>query len=299
MTPPVPYIADIKRNALDDGPGVRSVVFFKGCPLSCVWCHNPESIRAVPELLVRAERCIGCKACVAACPEHAIGPEGGDTTDRARCRRSAACVAACPSGARELVGQRYELNALVRLLRRDEVLYRNSGGGVTLSGGEPTLFMEFVGALAQRLAAANVHVLLETSGHFDFERFEEHLAPHLSEIFVDLKLLDPEAHERACGRSNETILANIARMLEGRVPVTVRIPLVPGLTATAENLTAAAAWLRARGVARVVLLAYNPLWAPKASGVGAPLRYEQRGWLTEAEKESARAAFEGFAVEGP
>ncbi len=155
-----PFIADVKRNSLDDGPGVRTTVFFKGCPLSCVWCHNPECIRAGPELIVRPERCIGCKDCVAACPHGAVGPGGGLEIVRDRCRLEGECVDACPGGAREIVGRRYSIEELARLLLRDEALYRNSGGGVTLSGGEPTMFMQFAGGLARVLHQRGVHVLV-------------------------------------------------------------------------------------------------------------------------------------------
>ncbi len=294
-----PFVADVKRNSLDDGPGVRTTVFFKGCPLSCVWCHNPECIRAGPELIVRPERCIGCKDCVAACPHNAVGPGGGLETDRDRCRLDGACVDACPGGAREIVGRRYSIDELVRLLLRDEALYRNSGGGVTLSGGEPTMYMQFAGTLARALHDRGVHVLVETCGQFDFEEFDERLRPWIDEVYVDLKVLDPKAHEAACGRTNETILANIERLIALEKPrTTVRMPLVPEVTATAANLEAAARWLRARGVSRIVLLPYNPLWTTKATGIGQRARYDRRTWMDAAEKKAARDAFAGLRVEG-
>ncbi|MBW2455755.1 MAG: glycyl-radical enzyme activating protein, partial [Deltaproteobacteria bacterium] len=258
----LPFIADIKRNSLDDGPGIRSTVFFKGCPLSCSWCHNPECIHAGPELLFRPADCIDCRDCVANCPNGAIGPTGPGSLDRSRCHRSGRCADECPTGALELVGRRYDLDELLALLLRDQAFYRNSGGGVTLSGGEATLFGDYAGALARRLREAGAHVLLETCGHFEWRRFATQLLPYLDTIYFDLKLADPSAHERWCGRDNGLILENLDRLLEDReeqrLEVLVRVPLVPNVTCTEANLTAIATLLRGRGAQRVALLPYNP-----------------------------------------
>ncbi|MFI5298356.1 MAG: glycyl-radical enzyme activating protein [Polyangiales bacterium] len=295
----VPFVADLKRNALDDGPGVRTTVFFKGCPLACVWCHNPETIRATPEIIFREEHCIACRECVSTCPHGATGPSGGGAIDRDRCIRCGACVDTCPGGARERVGRQYEVDELLALLLRDELLFTNSGGGVTLSGGEPTLCTKYVGALARKLHERGIHVLVESCGWFDASRFDDLLRPWIDTIYVDLKLLDPVAHERFCGRSNAPILANLERLLSRSQPeVLVRVPLVPTITATRENLTAIAAWLRARGAARVWLLPYNPLWQPKARGVGADVRFTYRGFLTEADRQIARETFADFSILG-
>ncbi len=136
-----PLVAEIKRNSLDDGPGIRSVVFFKGCPLRCVWCHNPECIRPEAEILHREASCMGCGACAEACTSGALGPAGPAALDRDACDLCGACVEECPTGALSLVGTAYTPEALARELARDRAFYDNSGGGVTLSGGEPTLFM--------------------------------------------------------------------------------------------------------------------------------------------------------------
>ena len=296
-----PFIADIKRNSLDDGPGIRSTVFFKGCPLSCSWCHNPECIRAAPELSSRQPSCIDCRDCLSACPNGAIGPLGPLSLDRGRCRRAARCVEQCPAGALEIVGRRYDLDELTGALLRDRSFYRNSGGGVTLSGGEATLYCDYAGALARQLQEASTHVLLETCGHFEWERFAAQLLPHLDAIYFDLKLADPAAHERWCGRDNRLIIENLDRLIDqrgtGRPEVLVRIPLVPNLTCTRDNLEAVAELLRTRGAECVALLPYNPMWIPKALALGRPAP-EQPGdrWLDADELALAQAVFEDFTV---
>ena len=299
----IPFVADIKHNSLDDGPGIRSTVFFKGCPLSCVWCHNPECIKAHPELMYREEACIGCKTCAKTCENAAIDAEAGPAAlDRSKCNLAGRCADDCPTGALEIVGKQYSVDDLAAVLLRDAVFYASSSGGVTLSGGEPTLYAEFSGELAGRLKMRDIHLLLETCGHFDWERFESHLLPHLDTVYCDLKVVDADLHERYCGRSNESVLANLDRLLklknDGSLDVLVRIPLVPDVTATPENLAATAAFLRERDVNEVALLPYNPLWVSKVEGLGRTARYRREKWLTPEETEAIKAVFEGFTIIG-
>ncbi len=160
-----PLILDVKGNALDDGPGIRSVVFFKGCPLSCVWCHNPESKKALPELAFDAKTCAGCEGCLAVCEAGARSRRIPGYVDRRVCQQCFACAAVCPLGALAQVGPVMPVEGLVEKLLRDKPFYDTSGGGVTFSGGEPTLFMPFLSSLASALQAAGVSTLLETCGH--------------------------------------------------------------------------------------------------------------------------------------
>jgi len=292
-----PLVAEIKRNSLDDGPGIRSVVFFKGCLLRCVWCHNPECIRPEAEVLYRQAQCMGRGACAEACPEGAIGPGGPSALDRERCTLCGACVDECPTGALSLVGTWYEPGDLVRELARDRAFYDNSGGGVTLSGGEPTLFLEYTAELAAGLRQEGIRVLLETCGDFPWEPFRERLLPLVDPVFVDLKLCDATLHRRYTGRDNERIQRNIRNLVRlGTPEVLVRIPLVPGVTATPENLRATAAWLAAEGVRRIALLPYNPLWLAKARGLGRSPDYERASWMSAEEREAVKAVFRGFEI---
>ncbi len=288
-------IVNIKRNALDDGPGIRSLVFFKGCPLRCVWCHNPETKSPAEELMFGPGDCIDCGDCAAACGPGAIDLKRRVRIDRAACDLCMECVKVCPSGALTRAGRYYDFNELENELMRDEPFYRHSGGGVTWSGGEPTVHLEFLSEITARLRRRGVHQNIETCGLYRREKFEETVLPNLDLVFFDLKFVDAALHEKFTGRPSEAILANLASLLERPVvPVRVRIPLVPGVTATDENLSALAGHLKGLGVPKVELLEYNPLWHEKAAGLGQEISYDRRTFLTQDEKDLARRCFEGF-----
>jgi len=205
---------------------------------------------------------------------------------------------ACPAAARKLVGDEYDVEALAELLLRDEPFYRASGGGVTFSGGEPTQDPDFVGRLAERLVSRGVDLLLETCGHFAWEPFERHLLPHLQMVYLDLKLADAEQHRRYTGRGNSRILENLARLARcDQLLVLPRVPLVPGLTDTPENLEGIAEILVAYGLRRVALLPYHPLWVPKRRALGLELSYAHETWMPEAEVERCREVFRQAGVE--
>jgi len=292
-----PLVAAIKRNSLDDGPGIRSVVFFKGCTLSCVWCHNPECISAEPEITFRPEQCVESRDCAKACAEGAIKAAGPTALDRTACNFCGACVEECPSGALTIVGQYHEPDDLVEVLCEDRAFYDNSGGGVTLSGGEPTVFLGYVAEIARRLRERHVHVLLETCGDFAWDRFEECLLPFLDQVYVDLKLESDERHRYFTGRGNDRIKRNIERLLaRDSLDVLVRVPLIPDVTATIANLEATSAWLRRHGVARVALMPYNPLWIAKLKALGKSPTYFRDTWMTEEERKAAKDAFAAFQI---
>ena len=278
--PVEPRIVDVRRNALDDGPGIRSVVFFKGCPLRCVWCQNPETLSPSPELQRLPDRCTGCGACASVC-HHGVARPAADAQDRHRCRCCGGCVDACVAAARRVAGEQWGLDELIALLLRDEPFYRHSGGGVTLSGGEPTLFPRFAGELVAGLAERGVHVLLETCGHFDWSDFERHLLPHLSAVYFDIKLADEESHRRHTGRGNRRIHDNLRLLAASGVDdLLPRIPLVPGITDAPANLEASADLLLDLGLGRIALMPYNPLWVSKRQALGLDLRYDHREWMS-------------------
>jgi pyruvate formate lyase activating enzyme len=272
-----PLVVDVKRNALDDGPGIRSVVFFKGCPLRCVWCQNPESLRADAELLRDEAACVGCGTCQPACPQALARPAAAPQTG---CQACGACVDACPAAARRIAGEPLDPAALAASLLRDAPFYRRSGGGVTLSGGEPALFAERVGALAARLRAAGVHVLLETCGHFAWDPFADHLLPQLASVYFDLKISDPAAHQRWTGVGNAKIHANLSALSQTPVEVLPRVALIPGLTDGDANLRALAERVVALGFERMALLPYNPTWLAKRRSLGLELPYAHQSWMS-------------------
>jgi pyruvate formate lyase activating enzyme len=265
-----PLIVDIKRHSLEDGPGIRSVVFFKGCPLRCLFCQNPETQDPAPEIAFRPRLCIDCRVCVTACPHQALA-HGPAVLDRSLCQACGACARACPSGALGLVGQRLSLDEILEVLMRDRAYYRHSGGGVTLSGGECAAFPEFAGELLRRLRGAGIHTAIETCGEYSPAAFATHLRPNLDLILFDVKLADSQAHRSVTGRGNERIWSNLNELL-ARCPerVHVRIPLVPGITDTRANLAALADRVARLGGRHLTLLPYNPLGATMAESLGRP-----------------------------
>ncbi len=267
-----PLILEIKGNSLDDGPGVRSVVFFKGCPLSCVWCHNPESKRAVPEIAFDRTLCTGCGACVDACGEGALKRKRKEFIDRSRCTLCFRCTGVCPSGALARVGKKMSVQEIVDIVLRDEPFFKTSGGGVTLSGGEPTLYMDFASALLRALKKKKINTLIETCGFFDYDRFAGLVLPYVNTIYYDIKIIDDADHRRHAGASNVRILANFKKLKRDikktKIELLPRVPLVPGITDTETNLRGIAAFLAGEGVRRSSLMRYNPLWHEKAEKLG-------------------------------
>jgi pyruvate formate lyase activating enzyme len=266
-----PLIADIKRHSLEDGPGIRSVVFFKGCPLRCTFCHNPEMQSPEQEIAFRRHRCIGCGECENACTKGAISLADQERIDRRSCDLCGDCVARCPSSALAFVGRRYRVPELVTVLLRDLAFYRRSGGGVTLSGGECTMFHGYLETLVRALRKEELHVVVETCGECDGDWFAERILPFVDAVFFDVKLADPALHREHCGQDNRRILANLDLFLQvARPRITVRVPLVPGITATSDNLHQVARLLALRDIRRATLLRYNPLGMGMARCLGRP-----------------------------
>ncbi|MFY9168437.1 MAG: glycyl-radical enzyme activating protein [Desulfomonilia bacterium] len=294
-------IFEIKGNSLDDGPGIRTVVFFKGCPLSCLWCHNPESKKSLPEISFDPEKCVGCDSCLAVCPRRALDRTNPMFVDRTQCTLCMECTQVCPSTALSPVGRYLSIAEVMAEIEKDLPFYQTSGGGVTLSGGEPTLFMGFASQLLRTIKERGIHTLLETCGFFDYSRFMELLYPHLDAIYYDIKLFDPGEHKRFCGVSSETILENFAKLIAACArdnrEILPRIPLVPGITATRENLGSIARFLKGLNVQKVALLPYNPLWLSKLPMLGQPRRTGlSEEWMTGPEIEECRRIFSDFSI---
>lgn len=298
-------ILEIKGNSLDDGPGIRSVVFFKGCPLSCVWCHNPESKQATQEISFDAKVCVGCGACREACPENALSEDNPYYIDRNRCNLCFTCVDGCPSGALSRVGQSLSVAEVLEKILPDKPFYDTSGGGVTLSGGEPTLYMDFSSQLLASLQQKKIHTLVETCGQFKRDLFMEKIYPYSDAIYFDIKLIDSARHKTYCGLPNETILDNFAHLVaaaaaDGKT-LLPRTPLIPGITDTEDNLRGIAGFLKQQGVTQAQLLAYNPLWHEKSDKIGAVNSMKQDPTMTRfAEKDilaQRRAVFEDAGIQ--
>jgi pyruvate formate lyase activating enzyme len=255
-----PLIVDIKRHSLNDGPGIRTAVFFKGCPLRCVFCQNPETQDARAEITFSEDRCIACRSCLSACSAGALDWSLPGRVRRGKCDQCGVCADACPTGALRVIGSYYPVEALLEIVLRDLPFYRHSGGGVTLTGGECTMYPDYVESWLRLVKRNQVHVVLETAGCFEYEAFSGQILPYVDLVYFDLKLADPVLHQQQTGCSNGRILRNLEQLLnERRAAIHVRVPLVPGVTATDENLRAIARLLKEMGAEQASLVPYNPL----------------------------------------
>ncbi|MCF7707625.1 MAG: glycyl-radical enzyme activating protein [Verrucomicrobia bacterium] len=263
-------VSNIQRYSVKDGPGIRTTVFFKGCPLNCSWCHNPENIVGRPELVVIESRCIRCGTCAAVCPV----VEGLDASKEiirgrmvGRCRLCGACVEACPTNARRMIGSSLSTDAVMREISADRVFYEESGGGVTFSGGEPLMQFDFLMELLEKCRKDGVHTSVDTCGYAPPARILA-VAEAADMVLYDLKFLDDSLHVKYCGVSNHDILDNLCT-LAGRVDVRLRIPVIPGVNDTPDEVEAMARFISAlRGVPAIDLLPYHRLGTHKLERLG-------------------------------
>jgi pyruvate formate lyase activating enzyme len=247
----------IARYAVHDGPGIRTTVFLKGCPLRCWWCHSPESQSPGPELIVRTERCLKCGTCLPACPHDAIEPEGDlFATDRDMCEACGTCVRACPSGAREMAGTEFTVDRLMAEIEKDVVFFDESGGGVTFSGGEPLMQPDFLDEMLRRCQAVRIHTAVDTCGLADSEALLR-ISPNTDLFLFDLKLIDEGRHREVTGASNQRILENLRMLAALRGNIRIRFPLIPGINDHPENVRALGALVSSLGLTRVDVLPYH------------------------------------------
>jgi glycyl-radical enzyme activating protein len=267
-----PLVFSVQHFCLHDGPGIRSLVFFKGCPLRCPWCQNVESWKAEAEMAFKPLLCIGCRACVDRCRQQAMAAPG--RRDAARCTACAACADACPSGALLRFGASRSAEEIVEELRPEFPLFRTSGGGVTFTGGEPALYPEFCAGLAGMLRAEGIGVALETCGLFDLQRLWP-LLHELQLVFFDIKIFDRADHKRICGADNRVITQNLASLVaamerQDAPALWPRLPLVPGMTDTRDNIEGWASFLSELGLSFVTIVPYHPMGAGKRTWLGLP-----------------------------
>ena len=277
-------IFDIQRFAVNDGPGIRTTVFVKGCPLRCLWCHNPESFTGEPQLLYNSVKCIGCGNCYDACPEGAhVTIDGKHEILWDRCTSCGDCIAECYSGALEMAGRRISVLEAMEVILKDSVFYTNSGGGVTVSGGEPLAQPQFTGALLKQTQEFGIHTALDTSGYTHWSVFEEVL-PYTDLVLYDLKHMDSGAHKKLTGVPNELILENLKLLDEIGKPIWIRTPLIPGKNNDEENYHKLGEYLSGlRHVERVDILRYHRLAESKYENAG--IEYKLKGLETSEKKD--------------
>jgi pyruvate formate lyase activating enzyme len=255
-------IFNIQTYSIHDGPGIRTTVFIKGCPLKCVWCQNPESQSATPQLFFNSEACVGCGKCLQVCPEGAIRlDEGKSWTNRDICRGAGKCAKVCPNEARNIAGRYVTAGEVFQEVMKDKIFYEKSGGGVTLGGGEPLASPEFTTSLLRLCKKAGIHTALDTCGYAKWEIIKQ-ILQHVDLVLYDLKHMDPAAHQLYTGVSNEVILENARRICqELHIPVLARVPVIPGFNDSRENIEATGRFIAAEmGTATEVhLLPYHKL----------------------------------------
>lgn len=285
-------ILNTQRLSTEDGPGIRSTVFFKGCPLRCTWCHNPESISSRIQTQWFQVRCLGCQSCIAACPNGCLSMDDKVLMiDRESCQACGKCAEACPPGALEIIGKSIQVEDLLAELLKDRVYYEKSGGGVTLSGGEPTFQSEFAESLLRGLKELGISTAVDTCGLTSTQTLDC-LLPYIDLVLFDLKLLDSTSHSEFTGATNTKILKNLSYIRDYRLAQTrpfeiwIRTPLIPGATALPENLNAIGRYLKETlngSISRWELCAFNNLCRDQYLRLGIEWVFAQTLLLTSDE----------------
>ncbi len=255
----LPKIINIQKYSIHDGNGIRTTIFFKGCPLSCLWCHNPESQNYGEELMYNEEKCTGCMACIDICPQRAISKEEKCVvTDKIKCDLCKECIDYCVNNAREIVGKEYTVAQLVKEAEKDRMFYEESSGGITLSGGEVmTQNMDYIEELLKKLKKKGYNIAIDTCGQAPYENYNR-ILKYVDTFLYDIKLMDNEKHIKYIGKSNKVIFENLKRLSEAGANINIRIPLVEGINADDESIEELIKFLKNNiNVHKINLLPYH------------------------------------------
>jgi len=266
-------IFSIVRTSLHDGPGVRTVIYIKGCPMRCLWCHNPEGLYSAPEILFYKNRCIGCGRCTEICPTCFSVYDNLTVFDRTQCTGCGKCAGDCPNNALAQAGEKYVPARVFEIIQKDKVYFDLSGGGITFSGGECLTEAEFISETIKLCAAAKIHTVVETALHVPFIAVQKVLNADM--FLVDIKIMDPLLHKQMTGVDNELILDNIQRLSRLHPHILIRVPLIPGVNDNEKNIAYIAEFIAKTGggIRGLELLKYNNLARSKYEALDIPMRF--------------------------
>lgn len=286
-------IFDIKKYSIHDGPGIRTTVFFKGCPLRCGWCHNPEGQLAKPEIIVKPYRCLkGCDACLAVCEREALSKANKSLIiDKRKCDACGKCVDVCSSEALEKIGQKVSVQEVMGEIEKDMIFHDESGGGVTFSGGEPLAQPDFLNALLEKCKENDIHITLDTCGHAAWKTLEK-VWDKVDLFLYDLKIMEEKKHREYTGQSNRLILENLKKLAKKGKKILIRIPLIPGINEDEENIQASAEFIRSLGnIQEISLLPYHRLGKDKYKRLRRRNSFPSLDLLSEERIKKIKKAF--------
>lgn len=299
-------ITNIQKFSVHDGDGIRTSVFFKGCPLKCEWCHNPETQRYEREMQYDPEKCTGCGTCAKICPSQAvIMKEGKPVLNREACTLCGKCENYCPAGIREVVGHEYTVKELVKELMKDQIFYEDSGGGVTFSGGEAmTMDMEYLLAVAKELKSQDVTLTIDTCGYVPYEKFQA-ILPYVDTFLYDVKVMDSKLHKRYMGVDNELILENLIRLAKDGARLYIRIPVIKEVNGNEKNMKETIAFLKEHDIhpPQINLLPYHDTGSGKYSKLdmeykGTDLHAPERAEMEKFVRLFQEAGFQNTKIGG-
>ena len=289
-------ITNVQKFSIHDGDGIRTSVFFKGCPLKCEWCHNPETQRFEKEMQCDKEKCVGCGTCAKVCPNGAISMENGKPEmKKDACTFCGKCVNFCPIGIREIIGREYSVKELIKELMKDQMFYEESGGGVMLSGGEVmAMDIDYILAIAKELKRQDVTLTIDTCGYVPYEKFQA-ILPYVNTFLYDVKVMDPKLHKKYIGVDNQLILDNLIRLAADGARIYIRIPTIKEVNGNEKNMKETIAFLKEHDIhpAQINLLPYHDT----GSGKYSKLDMEYKGTDLHAPEKEEMESFVRLFVE--
>ncbi len=292
-------IFDIQKFSVHDGPGIRTLVFFKGCQLNCLWCSNPEGQKDYSQLMLFPEKCIGCFHCTEVCPTGATYLIDREIQfNRELCNNTGICTDSCPAEARKLVGKQISVNDLLQEIEKDSAFYRKSGGGITFGGGEPLLQSNFIKAVSIECQKQGFNIALETCGYAPWKNLKS-VAPYMDLILFDLKHMDPKLHRKFCGYSNKLILENLKKLSQLKPKkLTIRIPIIPSFNDTEENIKQTADFVKSlnSSISHVETLAYHKYGVLKYQRLGMKYKIDETRVPTNEDMDRVKNIFEKYHI---